>query len=204
MKAENLSAIPIDDDLSKKDFIRLMCKYAGSKEPKNGAIWLEALIEVMIREIDIKGSVNVPYLGRFVGVKTASRLSTIVIDGEPKVVRIPERLTPMFRPCADFIDDINGKGVSGKYQKRKLRGRLTQRDWYRQIRADEGLTVGYINEEKIEKAKSAFLKKIQKRTEEVEKQNELIKDEPKHAGRKKTYEHLLALKEKKADERTDD
>lgn len=185
MDIEKYPQESIDLDLTKSQFIGLVCKYAGKDTPQVAAQWLDAIIEVIIREVYAVGRCRVPYLGTFNRKVIGAYVKTAKVNGEETLTRVPEKYSAYFTPSADFIDDINMHGISAKYKKKVALGKFTRRDWLRQVRAAE-LEIEYtINKDSIEKMQKNFANKIKEKVEKANIANENIKnaEEKKWLGR---------------------
>lgn len=185
MDIEKIQDDNIDLDLTKTQFIGLVCKYAGANTPVIASKWLDAIIEVIIREVYSTGRCRVPYLGTFNRKVVSAYVKAADINGRETLTRVPEKYSAYFTPSPDFIDDINMRGLSKKYRERAEKGRFTRRDWLRQVRAAE-LEIDYsLNKDAISKMQKKFADKIKEKVEKANIANENIKksEEKRRVGR---------------------
>lgn len=160
-----------DYDLTKKEFFALVSKIMeGNPKVKTIEKYWEGFLEAIAREIYYHGSCRLPHLGKFV-IKHIDEKIQLQKTSEGKNItyKVPERDIPIFIPHDDFINDINYKGVTKQYRKRLKQGKLTSRDYRRQIKSEyitHNLSEKVNKEEKIQKIKEDFAKKLNQLKEE--------------------------------------
>ena len=131
--------------------------------------WVEGFYEAFVRELYLKGGCRLPLMGNF-SLKhiSESYQEQKNIDGKQVVYRVPERDVPYYIPSDNVINDCNMMGVTKAYRKRAKAGKLTQRDYQRQIRAERLGVYGSLSKERIEKSKEDFKETLEKVKQEKE------------------------------------
>lgn len=134
--------------------------------------WVEGFYEAFVRELYLKGGCRLPLMGNFSLKQIAESFQEQTSpSGEKVVYRVPERDIPTYQPSDDVINDCNMMGVTKAYRKRVKAGKLTQRDYQRQIRAERLGVYGSLSKERIEQSKEDFKKKLKKIKEEKESES---------------------------------
>ena len=124
--------------LSIQDFYEVAAKMADCKSAKVAKKWWLAFVEVIVSEMYAKGSCRLPYIGIFNSyLIEESKSIQYGKDGNRHEYLVPERILPTFRPVDNFINDINGTGVTKEYRKRLRKGALVQRDYLRILRQEK-------------------------------------------------------------------
>lgn len=160
-----------DYDLTKKEFFALASKIIeGNPKPKTAEKYWEGFLEVIAREIYYHGSCRLPHLGKFT-VKHIEEKIQIQKTPEGKEIsyKVPERDIPVFTPHDDFINDMNYKGVTKQYRKRLKQGRLTARDYRRQLKSEyiaDNLPDETTGDERLQKFKDDFAKRLEQLKED--------------------------------------
>ena len=162
--------------VTNKEFFKQACRWKDSVSVQTAAEWLAAFQEVIIREIFYNGVCRVPGLGTFMIKEEESHYQKQRMpNGKEMTYLIPGRITPIFTPEDDFINDINMQGVTRKYRQRLKQGSLSERDYARQIRADSlaaSACVDEMIEQRRETAKKEFQKLLDKKRKDKAKANE--------------------------------
>lgn len=149
MAIKNFSSMMITN----KEFFKQACRWKDSNSIQTAAEWWSAFQEVIIREIFYNGVCRIPGIGTFsVETQESYFQKQRGPGGKTVTYLVPERITPVFVPEDDFVNDINMQGVTKKYRKRLKDGALTERDFARQVRADS-LEAGVCIEEMMEQRK---------------------------------------------------
>ena len=150
--------------LSDKEFYTLMARYAGVNNISTVEKYWKAAVEVMIRELYINHTCRCPLIGTF-NVKEIGESFQVQRgrDGEEKVYKVDARISPVFTPHDDFINDINMFAVTKSGRRRIRQNSMTERDYQRQVRAESLGIVGSLSEERMEASKKKFLELLQKK-----------------------------------------
>ena len=182
MAIKNFSSMMITN----KEFFKQACRWKDSSSIQTAAEWWSAFQEVIIREIFYNGVCRIPGIGTFsVEVRESYFQKQRGPGGKIVTYLVPERITPVFVPEDDFVNDINMQGVTKKYRKRLKDGALTERDFARQIRADS-LEFGVCIEEMMEQRKKEAQEQLRKLLAEkrkaklVSNENVITKSWPAH------------------------
>lgn len=175
--------------LNKKEFLKQMCRWADSSSTAVADKWWTAAVEVIIRELYFRGVVNLPGIGI---IKTQLIKGNVQEQPDPNTGEkikylVPERVIPTFKPCDQFLNDINMEGVTKAYRRRKKEDALTYNDYLRELRKEELMGV-LVSDNKntftqdelwdsnaLEKKKEAFAEKLKERKKKhgrVEKEDE--------------------------------
>ena len=150
--------------LTDKEFYTLMARYAGVNNLSTVEKYWKAAVEVMIREIYINHTCRCPLIGTFnVREIQESYQMQKGSDGKERMYKVEARIVPTFIPHDDFINDVNMFGVTKKFRKRVKKGEMTERDYLRQIRADNFGIIGGISEKRMENSKKKFLELLQQK-----------------------------------------
>lgn len=148
--------------VTNKEFFKQACRWKDSSSIQTAAEWWSAFQEVIIREIFYNGVCRVPGLGTFsVNTQESYFQKQRGPGGKIMTYLVPERMTPVFVPEDDFVNDINMQGVTKKYRQRLRDGALNERDFARQVRADS-LEAGVCIEEMMEQRKKEAQKELRK------------------------------------------
>lgn len=153
-----------DVTLSDKEFYTLMARYAGVNNLSTVEKYWKAAVEVMIRELYINHTCRCPLIGTF-NVKEIQESYQMQKDsnGNERMYKVEPRIIPSFIPHDDFVNDVNMFSVTKKARRRVRRGEMTERDYLRQIRADNFGVVGGISEKRMENSKRKFLELLQQK-----------------------------------------
>lgn len=153
-----------DTGLTKNEFLKQVCRWADSSSTQTAAKWLDAIYEVIVRELYYNGSCRVPELGTF-GLEHLDEYYQTQEDksGKKNIYRVPERDIPTFVPNDEFINDVNMQGVTKKFRKRMKAGKVTRQDYLRQLRAESVDAFGSLQEQRVEQAKENFQKLLKEK-----------------------------------------
>lgn len=153
-----------DITLTDKEFYTLMARYAGVTNLATVEKYWKAAVEVMIREIHINHTCRLPLIGTF-NVKEVEENFQLQRgpDGKEKMYKVEARIIPTFIPHDDFVNDVNMFGVTKKARRRIRKGEMTERDYLRQIRAENMGVIGSLSEQRMENSKKKFLEMLQKK-----------------------------------------
>lgn len=140
-----------------KEFYAGVARLLGVTPATVKKYWEEGFGEYIIRTLYLTGVCRLPNLGTFTLRKVAENLQVQRnIDGEEVTYRVPERDVPVFTPHDTMIDDVNMRGVTKAWRKRKNKDALTQRDYLRYKRADILGVYGSLSEERIKASEEKF------------------------------------------------
>ena len=178
-KANNFHAMMTTN----KEFFTQACRWKDNGSVSTAAQWWAAFQEVIVRELFYNSSCRVPGLGYFVIKQEDGHFQKQKKpNGREVSYFVPGRITPVFRPEDDFINDVNMQGVTKQYRKRVKAGALTERDYIRQIRADSlaaNACISEIIEQRKEEAKKEFQQLLAAKREQKEKANaKLLMQQP--------------------------
>lgn len=133
--------------LTPNEFYRQVSKWVGGHQKWVSQKWCNAIVEVIIQECFFKKACRVPLLGVFELVHQKESTQKHIIDGEEKILTLPDRYSIKFTPCDSFVNDVNGKGVTKAYRQRDGYGKLTKRDIERQLRFEKEKVDEYFKEQ---------------------------------------------------------
>nr|DAK83655.1 MAG TPA: DNA-binding protein [Caudoviricetes sp.] len=141
------------------EFCSAVSRYCdNAKEKVIRKIW-KAITEHIIREIYYKNTCEIPLLGRFDVRKMEEKIQRqTTANGKEIEYVVPARIVPVFIPSDDFIDDVNGGGVTKSYRKRLKNNALTSRDYERMVRTEQMESNGRFRptEEELQQARDDF------------------------------------------------
>lgn len=143
---------------TRREFLTQMCRWRDSNNLGDANKWWDAVVETITREVYYNGSARLPGIGT---ISTKEIQSKYIRETDPRTGKKvtyfqPAKMAPIFIPEDDFVNDINMQGVTKAYRKRLKKGKLTQRDRERVLRADSvGIGEG-VPEESIRKAEEDF------------------------------------------------
>lgn len=164
--------------LTDKEFFTQMARYADVSDPRTCAKYWYAACEVIIRELFYNGSCRTPTLGTFTTKHVGESVQVQKgPDGKQVVYQVPPRDIPEFTPHDDMINDINMQGVTKQYRKRLKAGKLTKRDYERQIRAEVLGVNGNLSEQRIEASKKEFKKMLEDKKNKFKGKVDLIDED---------------------------
>ena len=165
--------------LSDNEFYKEACRFADAIDMATAKKWWQAFTEVIIRHIYFDGSCRVPDWGTFTTRTVTEQIQVQKgPDGRQAIYRVPERRVPVFTPHDNMIDDINMTGVTKAYRRRLRNGNLTERDYYRQCRAEALGVVGSLSEERLTSSKEKFRKQLeQMKKEYAKKQGKVVEED---------------------------
>lgn len=150
-------------------FFKMAAIWRGASTPDEAAKWWEAFYEVILRELYANDECRLPFMGRF-SVDPSQEFTYTTTDdkGRTYTYTVPARIRPKFTSCDDFVDDVNMKGVTKSYRARLRNGKLNERDYKRQMRA-QSLDANSVKEtyrqDNLADAKKEFRKMIQAKLE---------------------------------------
>lgn len=121
-------------DLSTKEFLTQYCRWADKIRIETGQKDWDAMREVIVRNLFLKKRCKVPDLGTFELILQKEYYQKQIIKGEEVYYKVPERYSIKFTPHDNFIDDVNGKGVTKSFRRREKEGALTKKDIEREKR----------------------------------------------------------------------
>lgn len=127
--------------------------------------YVDAIVEVIAKEVYLSGTCRVPNLGIFDAQHIAEKIQKQVHDGEVVEYIMPEHVKPIFTPCDTFINDCNMKGVTKMYRRRAKNKQLTVRDLQRIAKAEAIERLKKVSEETKEAAKIGFADKLKEKKE---------------------------------------
>lgn len=115
-------------DLKHYDFLRLVAQ-KSKRSPDTVEKVLDALLDVIYEELRLHGRIRVKNLGLFETKKTGGYEKEFKMPNGNEINRwvdVREKIT--FKASDKMFDNINGRGLSHEYQKRKKSGKLTPQD----------------------------------------------------------------------------
>ena len=164
--------------LTDKEFFTQMARFADVTDTRTCAKYWYAACEVIIRELFYNGTCRTPALGTFT---TRHVDESVQIqkgpDGKQVVYQVPSRDVPEFTPHDDMINDINMQGVTKQYRKRLKAGKLSKRDYERQVRAEILNVDGSLTEQRLEASKQKFKEMLKEKKEKFKGKVDLEEDE---------------------------
>ena len=164
--------------LTDKEFFTQMARFADVNDPRTCAKYWYAACEVIIRELFYNGTCRVPTLGTFTTKHIGESIQVQKgIDGKQVVYQVPPRDVPEFTPHDDMINDINMHGVTKQYRKRLKAGKLSKRDYERQVRAEILNVDGNLTEKRLEDSKQKFNEMLKEKKERFKGKVDLKEDE---------------------------
>lgn len=143
---------------------RLLDRTNVSKTEKE---W-KAFVEYIVRAIYNTNTCYVPYLGNFKVRKIEERIQhQKTPSGKPIDCIVPARIVPVFFAQSEFIDDVNGHGVTKEYRRRLKNNALTTRDYERLLRTEqlESPDVYHRTKDDIERSKENFRKMLEEKVQ---------------------------------------
>ena len=164
--------------LTDKEFFTQMARFADVTDPRTCAKYWYAACEVIIRELFYNGTCRVPVLGTFT---TKHIDATVQVqkgpNGEKITYPVVARDIPEFIPHDDMINDINMQGVTKQYRKRLKAGKLSKRDYERQVRAEILNVDGSLTEQRLEASKQKFKEMLKEKKEKFKGKVDSTEDE---------------------------
>lgn len=160
--------------LTPTEFYQQVSRWVNGKYSGVAQKWCNALVEVVIQECFFKKSCKVPLLGVFDLVHHKESTQKHIVDGEEKIVILPERYSIKFTPTDSFINDVNGKGTTKFYRQKLGQNKLTKRDIERQLRFEKEKVDEYFRQqaEVKEEARLAELKNKRKKKKRQKRKKE--------------------------------
>lgn len=145
------------------DFYIEASRYCDASPQTVKKYW-EACVETIIRRMYLLGEVKMPGLGKMYSTIMPEKRQ---VQKDPRTgdyveYVVPERIKPEFSAEDEFINDINGAGVTKQYRKRVKNKILTKRDLERIARTEE-----IENEKKLKPVPEELKKEMQERFLEV-------------------------------------
>lgn len=164
--------------LTDKEFFTQMARYADVNDPRTCAKYWYAACEVIIRELFYNKSCRTPVLGTFttrhVGESVQVQKGE---DGKQVIYQVPPRDVPEFTPHDDMINDINMQGVTKQYRKRLKAGKLSKRDYERQVRAEILDINGKLSEDRLQASKDKFQELLKEKKDRFKGKGTLEEDD---------------------------
>ena len=127
--------------------------------------YLDAIVEVIAKEVYLSGTCRVPNLGTFDAQHIDEKIQNQEHDGELFEYRLHEHVKPIFAPCDTFINDCNMKGVTKLYRRRAKNKQLTVRDLQRIAKAEAIERLKKVSDETKEAAQVDFAEKLKEKRE---------------------------------------
>lgn len=146
--------------MAEATFYRLLARELDCTT-KTAKKYLDAIVEVIAKEVYLSGTCQIPYLGTFDAKQIPESTQRHKEEnGDLVVYTIPEHIMPIFTATDNFINDCNLRGVTKEYRKRVRRKVLTRRDLERIAKAESMKRLRNIAQEDREAAKVAFGDKL--------------------------------------------
>jgi nucleoid DNA-binding protein len=115
-------------DLKHYDFLRMVAQ-KSKRSPETVEKVLDALLEILYEELRLHGRIRIKNLGLFETKKTGGYEKEFKMPNGNilnRWVDVREKIT--FNASEKMYDNINGRGLSHEYKKRKKQGKLTPQD----------------------------------------------------------------------------
>jgi len=115
-------------DLKYYDFIRLISQ-RSKRSPETVEKVLDAMLDVIYEELRLHGRLRIKNFGLLETKTTGGYEKEFVLPSGQKIVRWVERKEKIgFKASDKMYDNVNAKGLSHDFKKRKKEGRLTSAD----------------------------------------------------------------------------
>lgn len=113
--------------MSKTDteFYKALCLSTGTTSTETAKKWVQAVAEVIFRELHYEGICKFPLLGTFRSKQITERIYTQIINGEVKSSIAPEHYVASFTPTELFNNEINDDWTTAKMRRAIKSNELT-------------------------------------------------------------------------------